>query len=47
MVLGHSSASAAMQAIDEGCAIQELDYDRLKKRLLADQQVLAWEKKKP
>ena len=43
MVLGQSAATAACQAIEEDCAIQAIDYPRLKARLLADGQVLAWE----
>ncbi len=42
MVLGQSAATAACQAIDDGKAIQEIDYGRLKQRLLDDKQVLAW-----
>ena len=40
MVLGQSAASAAVQAIEEGVAVQDIDYARLKARLLADAQVL-------
>jgi len=42
MVLGQSAATAAVQAIESEAAIQELDYHELRKRLLADQQVLVW-----
>lgn len=42
MVLGQSAATAASQAIDAGCAVQAIDYDTLRKRLLEDDQVLAW-----
>ncbi|MCS7468442.1 FAD-dependent oxidoreductase [Stieleria sp. ICT_E10.1] len=42
MVLGQSSATAAMQAIDAGVAVQAIDYDGLKERLMADGQVLIW-----
>jgi len=42
MVLGQSSATAACQSIDAGCAIQDLDFSLLKARLLADHQVLEW-----
>jgi len=42
MVLGQSAATAAVQAIESNVAIQDIDYDRLRKRLLADQQVLVW-----
>jgi hypothetical protein len=40
MVLGQSAATAAVQAIDAGTPVQEIDYTELKKRLLADGQVL-------
>ncbi|QDV45320.1 Xanthan lyase precursor [Stieleria neptunia] len=42
MVLGQSSATAAMQAIDADVPVQAIDYDGLKERLLADGQVLTW-----
>jgi hypothetical protein len=42
MVLGQSSATAAALAIDDNVAIQQLDYNKLKARLLADRQVLEW-----
>ncbi|MEE9371079.1 MAG: FAD-dependent oxidoreductase, partial [Sedimentisphaerales bacterium] len=43
MVLGQSAASAACLAIDEGVSVQQLDYQKLRKRLLNDRQVLEWE----
>lgn len=42
MVLGQSSATAAVQAIDAKVAIQQIDYSQLKARLVADKQILAW-----
>ncbi|TWU55361.1 FAD-dependent oxidoreductase [Rubripirellula reticaptiva] len=42
MVLGQSSATAAMQAIKTDVPVQAVDYDALKQKLLADGQVLAW-----
>jgi hypothetical protein len=42
MVLGQSAATAAMQAIDADTAVQDLKFVDLKKRLLADGQVLVW-----
>ena len=42
MVLGQSAATAACQAIDAGTSVQEIDYTKLKERLLADAQVLEW-----
>ena len=40
MVLGQSAATAACQAIDEKVAIQDIDYQKLKKSLLNDKQIL-------
>ena len=42
MVLGQSAATAAAQAIDRGVELQKLDYPRLRQRLVADRQVLDW-----
>jgi hypothetical protein len=42
MVLGQSAATAASIAIDEGIAIQNVEYGKLKKRLMADRQVLEY-----
>jgi hypothetical protein len=42
MVLGQSSATAACLAIDAGTPVQEVEYAKLRARLLADKQVLAW-----
>lgn len=42
MVTSQSAASAACQAIDDGKAVQDVDYERLKPRLIADKQVLTW-----
>ncbi|WP_182871128.1 FAD-dependent oxidoreductase [Rhodopirellula sp. JC639] len=42
MVLGQSSATAAMQAIAADVPVQQIDYDTLRQRLLADDQVLEW-----
>ncbi len=38
MILGQSAATAAVHAIDENCAVQDIDYDRLRERLLKDKQ---------
>jgi len=38
MILGQSAATAAAQAIHEGVAVQDVDYARLRERLLADKQ---------
>src|SRR5436853_3609045 len=40
MVLGQSAATAAVIAIDDKAVVQDVDYDKLRKRLLADKQVL-------
>ncbi len=40
MVLGQSAATAAVLAIDGGLPVQEVDYDELRERLLADGQSL-------
>lgn len=42
MVLGQSAATAAVHAIDEGKAVQEIDPKKLIERLEADKQVLKW-----
>ena len=42
MVTSQSAATAACLAIDEEVAVQEVDYEKLKTRLLADGQVLSW-----
>lgn len=40
MVLGQSAATAAVQAIEDGVAVQEVAYDKLKTQLLKDKQRL-------
>lgn len=40
MIMGQSSATAAALAIDAGVAVQDVDYSRLRARLLADKQIL-------
>jgi hypothetical protein len=42
MVLGQSAATAAVLAIDGGLTVQDVPYERLRARLLADGQVLAY-----
>lgn len=42
MVTSQSAATAACLAIDGETAVQKVDYDKLRKRLLADDQVLDW-----
>ena len=38
MILGQSAATAAAHAIDEGKAVQDVDYAKLRERLVADRQ---------
>lgn len=45
MVTSQSAATAACLAIDADVAVQDVDYDKLKQRLLADGQVLEWKGK--
>ncbi|MFI4862010.1 MAG: FAD-dependent oxidoreductase [Phycisphaerales bacterium JB063] len=40
MILGQSAATAAALAIDAGVSVQDLDYETLKARLIADGQIL-------
>jgi hypothetical protein len=42
MVLGQSAATAAVLALADGVPVQKVDYPRLRARLLADRQILAW-----
>lgn len=47
MVLGQSAATAACLSIDEHVAVQDLPYEKLRERLLTDDQVLAWTGPRP
>ena len=40
MILGQSAATAASFAIDDNVAVQDVSYDKLNERLLADKQQL-------
>ena len=40
MIMGQSAGTAASLAIDAGISVQDLDYNRLRKRLIADKQLL-------
>jgi len=40
MILGQSAATAACLALDGGTAVQNVSYDKLRARLLADKQIL-------
>jgi hypothetical protein len=42
MILGQSAATAAAMAIDSNIAVQDVPYDKLRTRLLADGQVLEY-----
>ncbi len=42
MILGQSAATAASMAIDEDIAVQDVSYEKLRERLLADGQVLEY-----
>ena len=46
MILGQSAATAAALALDDKSPVQKLTYETLRARLLADKQVLKWEKPK-
>lgn len=43
MILGQSAGTAAAMAIDAKTSVQKVDYAKLRERLLADKQVLAWD----
>jgi FAD-dependent oxidoreductase family protein len=43
MVLGQSAATAACIALDKGVAVQDIDYEELREKLLADGQYLDWD----
>jgi hypothetical protein len=42
MILGQSAATAAALALDAKVSLQKLPYEKLRSRLLADKQILAW-----
>jgi hypothetical protein len=44
MILGQSASTAAALALDHSVTLQQLDYGRLRTRLLKDKQILEWEK---
>ena len=41
MILGQSAATAAVLAIENKCSVQNVDYEKLRERLLKDKQVLS------
>ena len=44
MILVQSAATAACLAIEDKCAVQKVDYPRLRARLLVDKQILEWKR---
>jgi hypothetical protein len=42
MILGQSAATAATLALEANVPVQQVDYEKLRARLLADGQVLSW-----
>jgi hypothetical protein len=40
MILGQSAATAAVQALGDECSVQDVDYAKLRERLVSDKQVL-------
>ncbi len=40
MILGQSAATAAVLAMDENIAIQDISYEKLRERLVQDKQIL-------
>ena len=47
MVTSQSAATAACLAIDDNVPVQQLDYARLRSRLIADGQILTWPGSRP
>lgn len=43
MILGQSAATAAVQAIDSNRDVQDISYDKLRRRLVEDKQILEYE----
>ncbi|KAA5545347.1 FAD-dependent oxidoreductase [Roseiconus nitratireducens] len=43
MILGQSAATAAVHAIEDGVAVQDVSYEKLRERLIADGQVLKFD----
>ena len=42
MILGQSAGAAASLAIDQRVPVQQVEYEKLKDRLVADKQILQW-----
>jgi FAD-dependent oxidoreductase family protein len=47
MITSQSAATAACLALDLGVSVQDLSYEPLERRLMADKQVLAWQDASP
>jgi len=47
MILAQSAATAAIQAVEGKCKVQDVNYPKLRTRLLTDQQRLEWTFVKP
>lgn len=47
MILGQSAATAACLALDDGLPVQDVPYERLRTRLLQDNQILESREKQP
>jgi hypothetical protein len=45
MITGQSAGTAACMSIDAGCAVQKLNYAKLRTRLLSDRQILEYAKR--
>ena len=45
MILAQSAATAAVLAIDEAISVQQVSYEKLKTKLLEDNQILMLKKK--
>src|SRR5207302_5412040 len=43
MIMGQACATAASLAIDDGVDAQKVPYEKLRERLVADQQLVTWE----
>ena len=43
MILGQSAATAAVMAVQEDIAVQDVSYDKLKEKLVEDGQILTYE----
>ncbi len=47
MILGQSAATAATLAINDRAPVQKVSYEKLRARLLADKQILEWQRASP